>query len=255
MPLTHKRLVQSAILGCVVVATACGDYKSTDAASASATHTVTASAAPTTAANATGQTQAFAGQTRAPAPANLSRVKVQTITDHLVQPWGVEALRDGRFVVTEKSGSLRVVTSAGRVLPAIAGVPKVDTAGQGGLLDVAIDEQHQPLTLCVTYAEPRPDSKNGTAAACAAASGSENLTLEPMKVVFRQEPAWQSSLHFGSRLVFAGPDHMYITTGERSLPESRVFAQDTNKTLGKVIRLRRDGTAPGDNPFAGQGEQ
>jgi len=214
---------------------------------------ITASAPPSSPPNASGQTPAFPGQTRAPAPSELSKVHVQTIATGLRNPWAVEALKDGRFVVTEKGGTLRVITKGGQVLPPIAGVPEVDSAGQGGLLDVAIEENGSELTLCITYAEPRGDGKNATAAACTKARGEENLTLDPFTVIFRQEPPWASSLHFGSRLLFAGPDLVYITTGERSLPVTRVYSQDTNKTLGKVIRLRRDGSAPSDNPFSSQG--
>lgn len=204
--------------------------------------------------NAAGQTPVFPAQTRAPAPAELSKVKVETVATGLEHPWAVEALADGRFVVTEKAGRLRVVNKAGRVLAPIAGVPKVDDDGQGGLLDVAISPgAGSTSTLCITYSEPRDGGKNATAASCATATGASNLELAPLKSVFRQEPAWDSSLHFGSRFIFAADDLVYITTGERSLPETRGFSQDTTKTLGKVIRLHRDGSVPADNPFAAQG--
>jgi glucose/arabinose dehydrogenase len=214
---------------------------------------VTAKAPPTAAANGTGQTPAFAGQTRAPAPASLAKVKVQTISEGLSNPWAVEALRDGRFVVTEKAGTLRVVNTDAELLEPIAGVPEVDSASQGGLLDVAIDEATEPMTLCITYSKPRDGGANSTAASCTTATGADNLTIAPLQMVFQQEPAWQSNLHFGSRFVFAPDGLVYITTGERSLPDSRVFAQDKTKTLGKVIRLKRDGSSPSDNPFAADG--
>jgi aldose sugar dehydrogenase len=214
---------------------------------------VTGSAAPDDAPNAPAQKPAFAEQTRAKAPASPSRVRVETITSDLDTPWAVEVLRDGRFVVTEKSGALRVVTRDGRVLPAIGGIPEVDDSGQGGLLDVAVAEGADELTLCITYSEPRADDKNGTTAACATATGEENLTLGPLQILFRQEPAWDSTKHFGSRFVFASDDIVYITTGERSEVESRVLSQDTDTGLGKVIRLKRDGSVPDDNPFAAQG--
>jgi aldose sugar dehydrogenase len=215
---------------------------------------VTGTAAPRGEPNAEGQKPAFSGQKAAGAPARLSKVKVETITSDLASPWAVEALKDGRFIVTEKKGKLRVVTKDGRVLEPIQGVPAVDADGQGGLLDVAIDEPAAgELTLCLTYSEPRGGDKNGTAAACATATGAENLTLNALKVIFRQEPAWESSLHYGSRFIFARDGLIYITTGERSLPESRKFSQDTSTTLGKVVRLKRDGTPPSDNPFAANG--
>jgi aldose sugar dehydrogenase len=183
----------------------------------------------------------------------LSAVKVQTITDGLASPWAVEALRDGRFVVTEKSGALRVVNTKGQILAPIAGVPQVASSGQGGLLDVAIDEATNPMTLCLTYSKPRDGGANSTAAGCTTATGSENLTLAPLQSVFQQEPAWNSSAHFGSRFVFASDGFVYITTGERSVASARMLSQDKNATLGKVIRLRRDGSSPSENPFAADG--
>jgi aldose sugar dehydrogenase len=107
------------------------------------------------------------------------------------------------------------------------------------------------MTLCVTYSKPR-DGGNSTAADCATATGDENLTLGAMQMIFQQEPAWQSSMHYGSRFVFAPDDLVYISTGERSLPEPRQLAQDKSSTLGKVVRLKRDGSVPSDNPFASE---
>jgi aldose sugar dehydrogenase len=213
---------------------------------------VTAVAAPTGAPNASGQTRAFEEQTRAPAPTTLSKVKVQTVVDDLSTPWGVEALRDGRFVITEKYGIMRVINLEGEKL-SVSGIPDVDNAQQGGLLDVAIDERTSPLTLCITYSKPRGGSGNSTAASCGTATGDENLTLSGLQDIFQQEPAWQSGMHYGSRFVFAPNDLVYITTGERSLPEPRVLAQDKSTTLGKVVRLKRDGSTPSDNPFASEG--
>jgi len=214
---------------------------------------VDGSGAPDDEANAPDQKPAFPEQTRAKAPAQTSKVKVETITSELEKPWAVEALKDGRFVVTEKEGRLRVVTADGRVLPPIAGIPKVDAAGQGGLLDVAINESDNTLTLCITYSEPRDDGQNATAAACGTATGSENLTLSDLKPLFQQEPAWESDKHFGSRFLFASNDMVWITTGERSNPDSRQLSQDKSAALGKVIRLKRDGSVPSDNPFVAEG--
>jgi aldose sugar dehydrogenase len=214
---------------------------------------VTAKAPPTGAANGTGQTPAFSGQTRAPAPATLSKISVQTVTDELSGPWGVEALRDGRFVVTQKSGTMRVVNTDAEVLEPIDGLPQVASSGQGGLLDVAIDESTTPMTLCITFSKPRGSAGNSTAASCTTATGTDNLTIEPLQEVFQQEPAWMSAQHFGSRFIFAPDGLVYITMGERSAADARVHAQDPTKTIGKVVRLKRDGSAPTDNPFAAEG--
>jgi len=216
--------------------------------------TLSAQAAGNSAPNAESQKPARADQTRAPAPKGLSSVRVETVASGLKSPWAVEALPDGRFVVTEKEGNLRVVTKSGKVLPKVAGVPAVDFSGQGGLLDVAISKADKALYLCLSYAQARQNGKNRTAAGCGIARGSENLTLSDFKVVFEQQPAWDSTYHFGSRVVFAPDDTMYITTGERSLPETRGFSQDLSKTLGKVMHLKRDGSTPQGNPFADKGE-
>jgi len=218
------------------------------------TQIVSAQAAGNSTANAESQQPAQTGQTRAPAPKALSSVRVETVASGLKSPWAVEALPDGRFVVTEKEGNLRVVTKGGKVLPKIAGVPAVDFSGQGGLLDVAISKADTDFYLCLSYAQARQNGKNRTAAGCGIARGTENLTLSSFNVVFEQQPAWDSTYHFGSRVVFAPDDTMYITTGERSLPETRGFSQDTSKTLGKVVRLKRDGSTPPGNPFADKGE-
>jgi glucose/arabinose dehydrogenase len=183
----------------------------------------------------------------------LSKINVQTITDELNGPWGVEALRDGRFVVTEKGGTMRVVNTDAQVLAPMAGLPDVASSGQGGLLDVAIDEATDPMTLCITYSKPREGGENSTAASCTTATGADNLTIAPLQMVFQQEPSWNSAQHFGSRFIFAPDGLVYITMGERSSAQARVFAQDKTTTIGKVVRLKRDGSSPADNPFAAEG--
>lgn len=209
---------------------------------------------PTDGPNGEGQQPAFAGQTRAPQPETLTQVDKTVFASDLAQPWGLEALPDGRFLVTEKPGRLRVITADGRVLGPVEGVPEVDARGQGGLLDVAAKPNPDgSFTVCLSYAEPRGEGLNGTSVACARASGAENIRLEPLRVVFRQQPAWRSNGHFGSRIVFAPDGNIFITTGERMSAESRVNAQTNDNTIGKVVRITPDGAAPRDNPFATQG--
>jgi glucose/arabinose dehydrogenase len=204
--------------------------------------------------NGAGQMPAFAGQTRAPQPASPSRVRVATVATGLANPWALEVLPDGRLVVTEKAGRLRVVTAGGEVLAPIDGVPAVDARGQGGLLDVAMRPAGTgAFLLCLSYAEPRGGRRNATAVACGRARGAPNLALSDMRVVFRQEPPWDSGGHFGSRIVFAGPDTMFVTTGERMSETARRNAQRRHSTIGKVVRIRLDGSAPPDNPFASEG--
>lgn len=208
----------------------------------------------TNAPNAPDQKPAFAGQTRAPQPAQLSQVAITPFAEGLDTPWGIAALPDGRFLVTEKGGRLRVVMPDGRVLGPVDGIPAVDSRGQGGLLDVvARPDPDGAFTVCLSYAEPRGGDTNATAAACARASGAENLALEPLRVVFRQEPPWRSTGHFGSRLAFAPDGSLFITTGDRQRPDSRAIAQRMDNTFGKVVRVGVDGSTLRDNPFAAQG--
>lgn len=208
----------------------------------------------TAAPNGEGQRPAFAEQTRAPQPDVLTEIDKAVFAEGLTQPWGLEALPDGRFLVTEKAGRLRVVAADGRVLGPIDGLPEVDARGQGGLLDVAARPNPDgSFTVCLSYAEPRENGENGTAVACARASGADNIRLEPLRVIFRQQPSWRSNGHFGARIVFTPDGNLFVTLGDRQRAEVRDNAQKTENTIGKVVRLTPDGAAPRDNPFAAQG--
>lgn len=199
-------------------------------------------------ANAPDQRPAFAGQARAPLARSHVEFEIETVASGLEKPWAFDFLSGGRFVVTEKAGRLRVITADGQLLAPVAGVPEVDSRGQGGLHDVTVRREGSGTTLCLTYAEPR-GGKNGTAAACAEAVGERNITLNGLRVVFRQKPDWDSRGHYGSRLLF-GPDRkMWITLGERMNPEPRQLAQTLDNTIGKVVRLEPNGMSAPDNPF------
>ena len=190
---------------------------------------------------------AFAQQTRAPEPAQKSRVKIETIARGLVHPWALQFLPDGRMLVTERPGRLRLVTRDGRISPPIAGVPAVFATGQGGLLDVALDPAFATSgTIYFTYAEPRGAGTAGTAVArarlVAAADGGR---LDEAKVIFRQQPQTSGGLHFGSRIAIARDGNLFVTLGERF---QRDRAQDLSVHYGKVVRITPDGGVPDDNP-------
>ncbi|MEQ1649138.1 MAG: PQQ-dependent sugar dehydrogenase [Hyphomicrobiaceae bacterium] len=192
--------------------------------------------------------------TRAPEPAVLTaqRVVVETIAKGLVHPWGMQFLPDGRMLVTERSGRLRLVAADGNVLPPIGGVPQVFASGQGGLLDVMLDTDFAKTSIVyLSYAEARGAGTAGTAVARARLLlRSDGGTLDDVRVIFRQEPATSGGNHFGSRLVMARDGHVFVTLGERF---QRDTAQDLSKHYGKVVRITRDGGVPGDNPFVGRG--
>ncbi|HRH79400.1 MAG TPA: PQQ-dependent sugar dehydrogenase, partial [Cellvibrionaceae bacterium] len=178
-------------------------------------------------------------------------VQTTLITDNLSSPWGLTALPDGRWLITQKGGSLVIVTTSGQISANIQGVPSVYSGGQGGLLDVSLDPQFASNRyVYLSFSEPREAGKNATAVGRAQLSSDEK-SLQNWQVIFRQQPAWNSSLHFGSRLAWDKNGLLYVTLGERSLPESRVFAQDINTTLGKTLRIKPDGSIPVDNPFVG----
>jgi glucose/arabinose dehydrogenase len=178
-----------------------------------------------------------------------AEVHVTTFADGLTEPWGLAALPDGGFLVTEKQGNLRYVTLGGKVSAPLKGVPKVDSRGQGGLLDVALDPEFQRNRLVyISYSEPGEGGTNSTAVARGVLSA-DGGALSDVRVIFSQKPKVRSTNHFGSRLVFDRQGHLFIGLGERSAEQFRTQAQDLNSHLGKVIRIRPDGSVPEDNPF------
>jgi glucose/arabinose dehydrogenase len=205
----------------------------------------------TASANAAAQRPAFAGQTRACAAKPGAPVKVTVIATGLVKPWAVEPLPDGSLLVTEKPGRMRIVSATGKLGAPITGLPAVDYKGQGGLLDVELSPSFaSDRTIYWSYAEPR-DRGNGTTVAKGVLS-EDRTRLEQVRVILRALPTYDGDKHYGSRLAF-GPDGMlYVTTGERSDLATRPQAQHMDGHLGKVLRIRPDGSVPPDNPFVGQ---
>jgi glucose/arabinose dehydrogenase len=182
------------------------------------------------------------------APSGETKVSVTTVAKGLEHPWAIAFLPDGRMLVTERPGRLRIVAGDGTLSAPVAGLPKVFAEGQGGLLDVVLDPRFaENSTIYLSYAEPAEDGTNGTAVARARLDGD---SLRDLEVIFRQQPKVRSSHHFGSRLVFARDGNLIVTTGERN--SERDKAQDLGTDLGKVIRIAPDGGVPADNPFVGR---
>lgn len=179
-------------------------------------------------------------------------IRVEQFAGGLSHPWGMAFLPAGGMLVTERAGNLRFVSAEGNVSDPIAGVPVVVSRGQGGLLDVALHPGFAENRLVYwTYSEAGEGGTNGTAIARGRLA--EDMTaLTDVEVIFRQEPKVRSNAHFGSRLVFDEHGDLFATLGERSAARYRVMAQDLDTHLGKVIRIRDDGSVPDDNPFVGQ---
>jgi glucose/arabinose dehydrogenase len=180
-----------------------------------------------------------------------AQLQVEIVADGLDHPWGLAFLPDGTMLVTERKGDLRSVTAAGEVSDPIGGVPEVDARGQGGLLDVAIDPDFERNRLVyMSFAEPG-DGGNSTAVARGRLAEDAGGLTE-VEVIFSQKPKVASTKHFGSRLVFDGNGHMFVTLGERSDEQFREMAQTLDNHLGKIVRINHDGSVPDDNPFVGK---
>jgi glucose/arabinose dehydrogenase len=196
---------------------------------------------------------AFEGQTRADAlPA--SSYSVEVVATGLEKPWAVEPMADGRFLVTEKPGRLRIVSADGKLSAPVVGLPAVDPKGQGGLLDVALSPTFANDGLIYwSYAEPRQGG-NGTAVARGRLVEAAGVAprLENVQVILRVIPTYDGDKHYGSRLAFAPDGKLFVTDGERSDLATRPQAQQLDSLLGKVMRINPDGTIPTDNPFVNQ---
>jgi glucose/arabinose dehydrogenase len=205
--------------------------------------------------NAPDQKPAFAGQTRAPEQKSSVAFDVVTVTEGLVNPWGLAFLPDGRMLVTEKPGRLRIVSADGKQLSEpVTGLPAVDARGQGGLLDVALDPAFQKNQLIYwSYSEAaETQGMNNTAVARGRLVDGAAPRVENVQVIFHQAPSLASTAHFGGRLVFARDGMLFVTMGDRSITPGRMQAQQMDSLLGKIARIQPDGSIPKDNPFVGK---
>lgn len=187
--------------------------------------------------------------TRSPTPAALSdSVKVETVASGLDHPWGLSLMPDGRMLVTERAGRLRIVERDGKLSDPLTGVPTALASGQGGLLDVELDPAFATnKNIYLSYSESGPDGNAGTAVARARLTANG---LDSVRVIYRQVPKVRGGNHFGSRLVFAKDGTLFITQGDRFA--YREQAQDLASGIGKVIRINSDGSIPVDNPYVGK---
>ena len=188
---------------------------------------------------------------RSPTPNSISGVvRAETFAKGLEHPWALAFLPDGRMLVTERPGRLRLIDKDGRLSAPLNGVPAVAARGQGGLLDVALDPQFAENRLVyLSFADPGDNGTAGTAVARARLADS-GAALEAVQIIYRQQPKVQSNGHYGTRLAFARDGTLFVTQGDRMF--FREQAQNLESGLGKVVRINRDGSVPRDNPFVGR---
>ena len=198
--------------------------------------------------NAPDQQPAFENQTRAPVLADDIALDQTVIADGLDHPWGLAELPDGAWLVTERAGNLRMVGADGALSDPIGGLPDIDTRDQGGLLDVTVaDDFADTRRVWISFAQPREDGKTATAVATGTLSA-DGSTLEGTQVIWQQQPAWDSTKHYGSVLIHDGQGGLFVTTGERSVADARVYSQNVTTTLGKVVRINPETGAPMGDP-------
>jgi glucose/arabinose dehydrogenase len=198
-----------------------------------------------------GQVPAFSSQTRAAPPAAPTAYRVETVASGLDHPWSLAWLPDGRMLVTERPGRLRLISPQGALSAPIAGAPAVRAQDTGGLLDIALDPAFASNHLVyLTYLEPRAPGAGIAVARARLRDDATTPALEELTVIFRAAPSVANALNVGSRLAF-GPDGLlYVTLGDRMTESEQ--AQDLGSDLGKIVRIAPDGSIPTDNPFAGQ---
>lgn len=192
---------------------------------------------------------AFAEQTRAPQMADTP-ISVEVFADGLDSPWGIAALGNGQFLVTEKPGDLRVINADGSLTRPLQGLPDVAAQGQGGLLDVAVSANFaQDRIIFWTYSK---SVRGGLATAAARGVLATYGTLSDVADIFVQDNPARNGRHFGSRIIPMADGTVWITTGDRGAGDGGTLVQDSETTHGKVIRLNVDGTVPAGNPFVGR---
>jgi glucose/arabinose dehydrogenase len=180
------------------------------------------------------------------APTVHGSVEITTVAKGFEHPWGLAFLPDGRMLVTERPGRLRIVSADGTVSAPVEGVPRVYGKGQGGLLDVALDPSFATDPwVYLSFSEPGRGG-GGTAVARGRLADGK---LTDVAVIFRQEPKLEAGQHFGSRLVFDRDGRLYVTSGDRG---NQDYPQRLDMGQGKIFRINRDGSIPADNPFVGQ---
>ena len=194
---------------------------------------------------------AFAGQTRIAGVKSATNYEGKVLTEALKFPWGITSLPDGRLLITEKEGTMRIVTTDGKVGQAITGIPKVNPSGQGGLLGLRVDPAFATNRM-VYWVFSDPTAEGNVTAVAKGKLSADEKKIDGATVIYRATPAYKGNLHYGGRILVDKDGNLIISTGERSDLVTRPQAQSLNSGLGKVIRITKDGKPAPGNPFIGQ---
>lgn len=194
---------------------------------------------------------AFAGQTRVAGIKTTTPYTATVINSELKGPWGMCVLPDGRLLISGKPGNMQIVTTAGKIDKVITGFPEVQFANQGGLLDVNIDPAFATNRMVYwTYAQP--GEGGATLAVAKGKLSADETKLENVKVIYEATPRYRGTGQFGSRILFDKQGNLLVSVGDRQSNDIRVKAQDLDATVGKIIRITKDGKPAAGNPFIGK---
>jgi glucose/arabinose dehydrogenase len=194
---------------------------------------------------------AFDGQTRIKAVKTTTAYKVEVLNKDLGRPWGIVNLPDGRFLITDKNGHMNVVSTDGKQVSKIGGFPKVDSIGQGGMLDVALDPDFKTNNI-IYFSFSEPFGEGNLTSVAKGKLSADLKNISEVNVIFRAEPSYDGDKHYGSRLAFDRDGNLFVSTGERSDKQTRVYAQKTDNYLGKILKITKDGKPAPGNPFIGK---
>ncbi len=196
---------------------------------------------------------AFEGQTRISSVKTVSLYESKVLSTELKRPWGIASMPDGRLLITEKTGQIKIASLSGALSAPLTGVPAVNSKGQGGLLGITIDPEFAKNRML--YWAFSEDTSGGSLTAVAKGKlSADDKNIENAMVIYRATPAYTGNLHFGGRVLFDGKGNLIVTTGERSDLVTRPQAQDLKSGLGKVIRITTDGKPAAGNPFLNNAE-
>lgn len=238
------KLVNKKVLGIFIAAVAVNCFSVTDVAAQAPVE----SGKPTA-----DYKPAFTGQTRIAGIKTSTPLEISIINGKLENPWAISVLPNGGFLITQKQGTMVVLTADGKSSKKITGLPKVDASGQGGLLDVTLDPNFAKNRM-VYFAYSEPQTTGVVLAIAKGKLSTDETKIENQKVIYHATPAHTGKLQYGSRIVFDKNGDMFVSTGERSDREIRIQAQHLNSSLGKILHLTTEGKAVANGPFAGKAD-